>query len=431
MATIRTTLAQWRGACALPVLLLSLAPFAAAVDDPGALAQDALAANPGIEALQARVAELGELAGAAGTWTDPVVALEYSNAPVDSLSLNDHPMSGLQFRVQQTIPPLGWSRLREEVADSRTRTSEHALEEAKTQLRREVVVLFWRLTRSRMLQDVTQEHVKRTEELVRAVRARYETGSAGQHQLLRFQLLRDRLRDDLADFVRADRELGAALSRALARPADAVFLTPERLEPRQLSGEHSGWLRLARAQRHELMRIEESIETEKLAAELARVDGIPDVTVWGGYRVRRIDTALDDGTDHVSVGVSVPIPWGSGQRSRAERAARLQAARRGRAQLAAELDRIESELAAIHARWIRALEQAVVYRDHLTPDARAALETSLADYSVGRADFSTLYEAEVDLLNLERTQLSATVETHVQQALADATIGVAPNGGQP
>jgi cobalt-zinc-cadmium efflux system outer membrane protein len=430
MAMIRTTAAQWWGACALQALLLSVAPFAAAVDDPGELTQEALVANPGIEALQARVAELGELAGAAGTWADPVVALEYSNVPVDSFSLNDHPMSALQFRVEQTIPPWGWSRLRENVADSLIRTSEHALEEAKTQLRREVFVLFWQLTLSRMLQDVTQEHVTRTDELVRAVRARYETGAAGQHQLLRLQLLRDRLRDDLGDFVRVDRELSTALSRSLSRPPDAVFRTPERLEARQVDGEYSGWLRLAREQRHELRRIEESIETEKLAAELARVDGTPDVTVWGGYRVRQIDTTLDDGTDQVSVGVSVPIPWGSGQRSRAERAARLQAARGGRAQLAAELDRIESELVAIHARWMRAFEQAVEYRDHLAPDAKAALETSLSDYTVGRADFSTLYEAEVDLLNLERTQLSATVETHIQEARASAIIGVAPNGGQ-
>jgi cobalt-zinc-cadmium efflux system outer membrane protein len=430
MKTMRTVrMKAWQG-IALSVLLHSVAAPAAAADDPALLVEEALVANPSLEALQARVAELEELARAAGTWMDPVIGLEYINAPVDSLSLNDHPMSGLQFRIQQTIPPWGWSRLREEVADSRTRTSEHALEEAKTQLRREVVVVFWKLTLSRMLQDVTQEHVTRTEELVRAVRARYETGSAGQHQLLRLQVLRDRLRDDLGDFIRADREFSAALSRTLSRPPDAAFRTPERIQARQVDGEESGWLHLAREQRPELRRIQESIETEKLAAELARVDGIPDVTLWGGYRVRQIDTALDDGTDQVSVGVSVPIPWGSGQRSRAERAARLQAARRGRAQLAAEFDRIESELAAIHARWIRAFEQAVAYRDHLTPDARAALETSLADYTVGRADFSTLYEAEVDLLNLERTQLSATVETHVQEALKNATIGVSPHGGQ-
>jgi outer membrane protein TolC len=340
-------------------------------------------------------------------------------------------MSAFQVQLRQAIPPWGWSRLREAVAESRTQTSQHALREAEVQLRREVFVLFWRLTLSRMLEAVTRDHIARTEEMLRAVRSRYETGSAGQHEVLRLQVLRDRLRDDLGDFARADHELRAALARTLSRPADSVFATPERLEPRPVVGEVSDWLALAREERSELKRIAESVRTSEAGAKLARLEGIPEVTLWLAYRVRRIDTPLDDGTDQVSAGVSIPIPWGSGQRSRAQQAARLQAARGGHARLTAELDRIESELASVHARWGRAFEQAVAYRDRLTPDARAALDASFANYTVGRADFATLFEAEVDLLGLERTLRSASVETLIQEAVASAIIGAAPQGGQP
>jgi hypothetical protein len=117
------------------------------------------------------------------------------------------------------------------------------------------------------------------------------------------------------------------------------------------------------------------------------------------------------------------------KRSRAQQAAQRQVARAQRARRLAELDRIESELAAIHARWTRAFEQAVEYRENLTPDARAALEISLSDYAVDRADFATLFEAEVTLLSLERTLLSATVQTHIQEAAFRATIGASPGGG--
>ena len=103
--------------------LVALATSASAFDDPEALAKEALAANPGLEALRARIAELDALASAAGTWSDPVVGIDYQNAPVDSFSLLDHPMSALQLRAQQTLPPWGWSRLRKEVAASRTLAS--------------------------------------------------------------------------------------------------------------------------------------------------------------------------------------------------------------------------------------------------------------------------------------------------------------------
>jgi outer membrane protein TolC len=340
-------------------------------------------------------------------------------------------MSALQLQAQQTIPPWGRSGLREKVAASRAQASEHALEEAKSQLRREVFELFWELTLSRMLEEVTREHIARTEELLEAVRARYETGAAGQHQLLKFGVLRDQLRDDLGNFARADHVLSAALSRALSRDAERSFATPEELDPKPVNGTVSEWLDLAREERPELKRIEESIRTAETAAELARVDGRPDVSVWMKYRVRTVNTALDDGTDQVSLGLSIPIPWGSAKRSRAEQAAQHQVARAERARRVAELDRIESDLTAIRARWARAFEQAVEYRDNLTPDARATLETSFTDYTVDRADFATLFEAEVALLDLERTLLRSTAETHIQAAAADATIGIPARGGQP
>ncbi len=436
--TKRTTPVWWRAPVIRSFSRLLLLPFLAsfatsawASDDPSTLADEAIGANPGLEALRARVSELEALAGAAGTWSDPVVGIEYSNAPVDSFSLSDHPMSALQIQAQQTIPPWGWSGLREEVAASRTQASEHALDEAKSQLRREVFELFWKLTLSRMLEGVTREHITRTEELLEAIRARYETGGAGQHQLLRLGVLRDQLRDTLGNFARTDHVLSAALSQALSRDVESSFATPPRLEPMPVSGTVSEWLALARAERPELKRLEESIRTAETAAKLARVDGRPDVTVWTKYRARSIDTPLDDGTDQVSVGFSIPIPWGSAKRSRAEQAAQHQVARAGRARLAAELDRIESDLTAIHARWKRAFEQAVEYRDNLTPDARATLETSFSDYSVDRAEFATLFEAEVALLDLERTLLRSAAETHIQAAAADASIGIASRRGRP
>jgi outer membrane protein TolC len=430
MTTTRTTLKGGAKVLLVPLLMVALATTALAVDDPATLAEEALAANPSLEALRARIAEFDALAGAAGTWSDPVIGIEYQNAPVDSFSLRDHPMSAVQLQAQQTIPPWGWSGLREEVAASRTLTSEHALQEAKSQLRREVFELFWKLTLSRMLEGVTREHIARTEELLEAARARYETGAAGQYQLLRLGVLRDRLRDDLGNFARADHVLSAALSRSLSRDAERSFATPHALDPKPVSGTVSEWLAQAREERPELKRLAESIRTAETAAELARIDGRPDVTVWMKYRARTIDTPVADGTDQVSLGFSIPIPWGSAKRSRADRAAQLQVARAGRARLAAELDRIESDLAAIHARWTRAFEQAVEYRDNLTPDARATLEASYSDYRVDRADFATLFEAEVALLDLERTLLTSTAETRIQAAAADATMGTVPRGGR-
>ncbi len=419
---------RWSVSISLSLLLLAVS--ARAADDPTELAAEALEANPSLEAMRARVSELERIAEAAGTWSDPMIGLDYLNTPVDSFELNDAPMSGVQINARQTLPPWGWSRLREEVADSKTATTRYAVQEAATQLRREVFALFFKLTQSRMLESVTQRHLARTDELLRAVRARYETARAGQHELLRLQVLRDRLNDDLADFGRADSELSAALARTLSRPAASRFETFAEIEPVAVQGDPNAWLALARSTRPELMRLVQSIQTEESATKLARVDGRPDVTVWAGYRVREINTATDSGTDFVSAGISVPIPWGSRKRSRAESAAHQEAARGKRAEYRAALDRIDSELTSVHARWSRAFDKAITYRDNLTHAAQAALDASFSNYRVGKADFATLYQAQVDLLNLERTLISAIVQTHIEAAIARATVGGPLDGGQ-
>jgi hypothetical protein len=60
--------------------------------------------------------------------------------------------------------------------------------------------------------------------------------------------------------------------------------------------------------------------------------------------------------------------------------------------------------------------------------ARATVETTLSDFSVGKADFATLYESEVELLELERAYLNAAIVTYQQRALARAETGALAAG---
>ncbi len=394
-----------------------------------ALADEAIARNPNVEAMRYRTRELRELAQISNTWPDPRLSVEYSNAPVDTLSVSDHPMGGVQFKLQQRLPEWGWTRAAKQVAEHRVERSQYARAEAEVQLRRSVEALYWKLTLSRMLEGVTQEHLARTLELIRAVRVRYEVGKAGQNALLRLGVLRDRLADDLGDFERTERELAAGLARSLARPAESRFETPTRVDAVSPEGDARVWIESAREHRPLLAAIREEIEQQSELASLSRIRMRPEVDVWVQYRVRTVETVIDDGTDFMSAGVSVPIPWGSRKRGLGGEAAGLAAGAGARARLAATLDEIEAKLIVVEASWQRAAKKAETYKDTLIPAALAALETTLSDFSVGKAEFSTLYEAQVELLALERSYLSANIETRLQRATARAVTGHIDLGG--
>ncbi len=417
----------------LLVLSIALWPLAApgneALDELTLLVDEAIARNPSVEAMRDRTRELSELAEVTNAWPDPHVSLEYLNAPVDSFSISDVPMGGVQFKLQQRLPEWGWTRAVRAVADHGVERSRHTRVEAEVQLRRSVETLYWNLALSRLLEAVTEQHLARTLELIRAVRVRYEVGKTGQNALLRLGVLRDRLQDDLGDFERADRKLSAGLARALARAPESRFETLTVVDAIAPEGDVEVWVEYAKQHRPLLAAIREEIKQQDKAAALSRIRVRPEVDVWVKYRIRTVETMTDDGTDFVSAGVSLPIPWGSRKRGLGGEAARLAARDGAAARLAAALDRIEAELIAIDASWHRAEEKAATYKGTLIPAALAALETTLSDFSVGRAEFSTLYEAEVELLVLERSYLSATIETHLQRAAARAVTGRRILGG--
>jgi hypothetical protein len=95
------------------------------------------------------------------------------------------------------------------------------------------------------------------------------------------------------------------------------------------------------------------------------------------------------------------------------------------------MDQLEADLEIVHAQWERAFSKATTYQDGLLPLARAMLETTVSDYSVDKADFSSLYDAEVAVLELERSLLMATAETLIRQTQTQALVGSELTGDSP
>ncbi len=338
-------------------------------------------------------------------------------------------MAGLQLRAQQPLRPPGWSGAAREAAGAAAEAA--ALDRAEAALALEVAVRrgWWSLVRVRLMAALTEEHLAQVALLEDAVRIRYETGAVGQSAALRVAVLRGRLSEELADRGGAVGAGGAAGGAPTARGQGARFDTPDAVRPLPPPAERD-WAALVAAERPALAALEVRAGGAESAAELARLEALPDPSIWVGYRLRTVQTETDPGVDMISVGLGVPLPTGSARRAGGERAASLEQASAHRAAREASLDRAEAEVAAALARWSRAAEKAEAYEQSLLPDASAALESALAEFSVGEADFQALIDARVTLIDLERAQLDAAVETHLQWAAVLGAVGVSPGGGQ-
>jgi outer membrane protein TolC len=369
-------------------------------DEAAVLADAAVKASPDLIAVGTGIKALQQSVRAAGAWIDPVLSLSYQNMPVDRWAPGASPMSGIQLSLKQTFYWPGKTEAREREAAALVTEQRQTLAEREVRLRAMVKQAYYRLALVRQLRQVTAEHIKLVEQFIDVVRVKYEVGKLGQQDLLRLQLLRDKLSDDLGNFNRDDTALSVAINAALHRPDGVAIRTPSRITPVQLRTDAAGLFKAAVQHRPLLKRYLAQAVARRTAAARAAREGYPDISAWFGYTFRA-DSGADPGTDFVSLGLSIPLPlsydrrWGSLQSEHELQAKKAEQERE------AELDRIRGELGRVVAAWMRAVEEARAYGSKLMPDAHRTLDATYAAYQVDRADFaglSALARVEIEAL---------------------------------
>jgi len=391
-------------------------------DIADALGDQAVKVNPSVGAVEHRVTALKQSVRAAGAWMDPMFSVEYSNMPIDNPVPGNHPMSGIQFMLRQTFFWPGKISAREDEAKAKVRENELALEEQKVQLRAQVRRAYYRLALTRQLRVVTKTHVQLVSDFIDIVRVKNQAGIAAQHELLRLRVLVSQLNDDLNNFDQDEQSLTATINATLHRPIDTPIATPKEIAVEAPSVDAQTLIRRAERERPSLQRYQAQAETYRAAARRAAREGYPDITVWAGYRIR-VPAMTDPGTDFVSVGVSLPLPLWYDRRSGSERRMNEQLAESALESRAAELDSIRGELGRVVAAWKRAAQEARTYRAELTPAAKLALDATFASYQADRADFASLFQAELQLLNFERTTRAAEASAAAARVDVEALVG--------
>lgn len=419
---------KWLSTLVMAFLFLGVHTQSFAADDPDALVDAAWNATPAVSVLEEKIEGAKQKIPQAGVWQYPVIAVEYSNVPVDSFELGDHAMSGIQFKLQQTFPFPGKTSKREKVATAMADVAKFELAEKKNQIRGMVKRAYWNLTLVRHLKKITQRHVQEVENLLASVTSRYEVGGAGQHDLLRLTVLRARLVDELAEFDRKDIDLTAAMNTLLSRTVTVKIETPDDVEVEKPRLTQALAYEQALESRPLLWVWTQEAKAQQLAAKRASHEGWPDPTIWAGYRLRDEivnDQGLttDKGVDFFSVGLSFPLPFSYGSRWGALKKESLAKKKSAESRRAALADEIRGELEKTYAAWNRSFQKADTYSQVIFPGQQQTLKATLAAYQVGRADFTSLFAAEVGLLDVERELIKAVCDTRVQESLVENLVG--------
>ena len=389
-------------------------PALSGVHDEAFYVRLALERNPNVLASRRAVAAVAETIPQQTALDDPMLSETFWPAPEHSPQTASGRMP-FSLSVSQEVPWLSKLRVRGEVAEQEAKMALAQLAREELAVAEQVRLAYYDLYSLQRAIAVTRENEQLLEDLVGFAEARYRAGGS-QQDVLRVQIERERLRDQLIDYERRLEQAQADLAALVHASPETEPLASEALDLPTAPQALDRLYELAARCRPELRERVHRIVRDQRRRELARLDYYPDVTVGFDYDLMTTSEAISpvaDGKDNLgmSVGVNLPVyrdRLRAGVREAEHRV--VESARRYDAERDDTFRQIRRFVAAAEA----AERQRALYRESIVPRAEQALEISVADYRVGRTDILQVVDNYTELLNFE-----------IQLARFDADLGQA------
>jgi len=404
------------------LVALALPWGAQAQDAPLSLNQavaQALAHNPNLAAIEARLTGLQAAVEPAGVLPDPKASLGVVNMPPGAPGLDRDPMTQVVVGVTQPLPYPGRLDLQRQIAQAKAAGGQAQLAEARLALAREVKLTWWHLA---YLDRALALHWQTTEELNRLVEgaeARYRVGKGFQGDVWLARSERARIDPTIAALQAQRAGAQAQLAALLDLPPNTPIMLPDRdLPPLPAHVEPTPPMAKALQARPLLMAAAAEIAGARAGVGLADSAWIPTFDLGASYGIRS-----GNRRDLASITLSATLPLhGSSRQVPLLDQARSEQSAAGHRRHQAE-NRVRAEVIALVAELNRYLATVADYDERILPAAQGTVTAMEAAYGVGKVDFLNLVRARLTQLSDTVMALRARILAFQAQARLDAAVG--------
>jgi cobalt-zinc-cadmium efflux system outer membrane protein len=319
--------------------------------------------------------------------------------------------------VSQDIPYPGKRRLRSEAAQEEAEAQGADVESARRHVLQQLKTNYFRLSYLQQTQEVLRRDKQVLNVIEQVAEARYRTGSGSQQEVLKAQLQKTKLLQEVITNQQDEGRLQAELKQLLNRPQSSARIVAEPLSRRNLILSSTELHDLALRQNPEVRFQQEMIKSAGSQVRLAQKEFRPDFNVQYMYQ-----NTGPDYRDYYMLTFGINLP------NRGRRRAELGEAEEKRQQARQVLqDRVQRQSAELEQAFVVAQtagEQLDTYRQGLLPQAEATFRSALASYQANRQDFQTLLSAFLDVLNVEIDYQRQLSEHESALAQIEAITGV-------
>jgi len=380
----------------------------------------ALERNRDILVAQKRYESMAQRPEQAAGLPDPTVSLGYASNgwPWPGSGLGHDPTSNIGVMLAQTVPFPGKRPLRGQIAGKEAEAARQEYLAARLHLVAQLKRAYHELYHATVAIGFIDRYQELLENILRASEARYAVGRAAQQDVLKaqtqlavFETQRERYQLD-----RTSRQID--INALLDRPQDTAIAVTEDIGAGELPFTLDELLGRARRVSPELERGRTLVERSELAANLARKDVYPDYTVSGGYFNQGGMAPMWE----LRVDFSLPVHYW--QKQHAAIAEREYGATEARHEYEASRVSLESRIRQSYAEAETAHRLAVLYEKSIVPEAQLTLDSSLAGYQTGKADFVSVFSNFMNVVDYELMDHEAIMQFQVALARLEELAGI-------
>jgi cobalt-zinc-cadmium efflux system outer membrane protein len=370
------------------------------------LIEESFSARPELQQAEASVRAERERVPQVGALPDPVLSLGIQNDGFKEIMVGKMDTSYYLVMLSQGLPWPGKRGLRTDVARLTAEQIEANVVRARltteSDVRRAYLELLLARDRLKLL-DALEAVWQRSAGLART---RYQSGEAAQSDVLRAQLELNRLRQRRFALLAAERTTAQTLNRLRGRALDEPIVTTVTIGDIGAPAipEADAAVNDAMTRSPELAQARLGVTRADRSIALARRERFPDLSVNAGVMPRGSFEPM------WQAGISVGLPvWSSRKQSRAVAESRARA--EADAEAAKAIDQILRLRVSERRTSLEALLETIrLYRDGLLVQSDATVESTLAQYRVGRVTFASVLEANAGYLNDQEGFLSAIAD---------------------
>ena len=383
------------------------APALSETASPADYIRYALHHSPEVEASFQRWRAATERLPQVSALPDPRLAFGYY---VEEVQTRTGPQEA-RVGVEQTLPWLGTLQDREDAAAKAAMAAWREFEAVRLTVAERVVSTLHDLAYLDGTIAITRENLELLRSFEEVLRARYRVGSGSHPELVRVQVELGQVEDRVTQLEAMRPPYVAELNAALNRPMDAHVPRAIHIEGRVAGVDAAELSEIARRRNPELLALDEKIEQQRYLGDVARKEGLPDLTVgldyvFTGSAINPMTPGSGDDPIFLRFGINVPL-W----REKYDAGVREAMARR-LAVAHERADRANRIAAGIQRAWFEhtdANRRVGLYENTLIPKAEESLRASLAGFRAGETSF-------LDLLDTERTLLEFAIAAESARA---------------